>query len=161
MSVDEPPHVFRVGGSVLRMFQALTVVGLLASTLTVYLALTGGAASWGEAAAVLGGTMVLAGLCVIVPGVLSIDVDGLEIRRRLGTQRLRWSEIRTVRWQGHGGEGVAGALVAMASDDWQLSIEGTSGGKPVTMILTGPSVERQAEVRELLAARLPGATSTE
>jgi hypothetical protein len=126
------------------------------SAVFFYQSIAGAHPSWGLAA-----FMLVAGafgllMCLAVPGVLTISDEGIATKRRFGTQTLRWNEIESARWAGHG-TGAVGGLASMASDNWQLWIKGSSAGKPVTMVFSGPGVERQREVRDLLAARLPKA----
>lgn len=83
----------------------------------------------------------------------SIAMSRAHERSELRTQQLPWADVARASWSGHGTGAVE--LAAAASDNWQVSIEGTTNGKPMTIVLTGPSVEQQARVRELLAERLP------
>lgn len=152
MSTQQGPQVFRIGGSVLRMSQVLTVSGFGMSGLFIYTTVTGQEPGWPAAAITFLGALLMLGLCLVVPGVMTVSEGGIEIKRRFSTQRLRWSEIQSVRWSGHGHGGL---LTSLASDNWQVWIDGRSDGKPVKIFLSGPSVERQAQVRALLAERLP------
>lgn len=146
MSTQQGAQVFRVGGSVLRMFQVLTVFGFGMSGLFIYITVTGQEAGWPAA------TIAFLGALRLVVGVMTVSEGGIEIKRRFSTQRLRWSEIQSLQWSGHGHGGL---LTRLASDNWQVWIDRRSDGKPVKIFLSGPTVERQAQVRALLAERLP------
>jgi hypothetical protein len=142
-------HVFRVGGSASKMFLVLSVVAFAMCGPPLYLSLSGKGSHWGQVAAIFTGGLCMIGLYLISTGMLTVSDEGLELQRRLGTQRLRWMEIERARWSGIGG------IAAVAVDNWQLWIKGRADGKQITMVLAGAGVERQAEVRTLLAARLP------
>ena len=123
-SMQQGPQVFRTGGSVLRMFQVLTVAGFGMSGLLIYGAVMGAEPGWPAAAISFLGALLMLGLCLVVPGVMTVSEDGIQVKQRFGTQRLRWSEIQSVRWSGHGGGDWVGLLASAASDNWQVWIRG-------------------------------------
>jgi hypothetical protein len=104
---------------------------------------------WLLAVGMLAGGVMAALIYVWMPGVLRLDESGLEIQRRRGSQRLQWADIDQVIWSGTGG------VAALAIDNWVLTLKGRANGKPTTVTLSGPMLERQKEARQLLAARFP------
>lgn len=134
---------FEVGrGGVFYFFVLISAGGILAA------AGLAAAGDWLWALALLGGGLSAAATCVWMPGVLTLDDAGIEIRRRRGSQRLLWSDIDRVVWVS------ADGIAALASDNWVLTLSGKTDGKNTTMILSGPMVKRQHEARQLLEARL-------
>lgn len=137
---------FKIGrGGIFYMFAFIAVAGLGGSVLCAM------GSEWLMAVALLAGGIFSAMLCVWMPGVLRIDDSGLEIQRRRGSQQLRWGDVERAIWSG--GDGAA----KLAVDNWVLTLHGQASGKKTTMVLSGPMVERQQEVRQLLAARFPPA----
>jgi hypothetical protein len=136
---------FKIGrGGIFYMFAGLAVAGIAGGV-----AMAAGG-EWGLGAALLIGGGFSAMLCIWMPGVLRLDESGLEIQRRRGTQRLQWSEVDRATWTS-----ARGSAVERAVDRWVLTLDGRSNGKRTTVVLSGPMLERQREVRELLAARFP------
>jgi hypothetical protein len=135
---------FKVGrGAVFYMFLFVAVGGVLGAVAMAALH------EWLTAIGILFGAAVAAATCVWMPGVLTLDDSGIEIRRRRGSQRLQWDAIDQAVWDSAGGAAV------LASDNWVLTLNGKASGKKTTMILSGPMVERQNEARQLLEARFP------
>ena len=155
-SVKEPPvadvgvHRFRIGGQVLRMLQALGICAMALAGWFTWRFAVGGEGGVGPVVGVWLLAAFMLGLSLIVRGELLLDDAGIRVTYRLGEQRLRWPEIGEVRWGGHGMR-----ITELASDNWQVVIRGHHGDRPVELRLSGPGVERQAEVRELLREHLP------
>jgi hypothetical protein len=149
MAMTDEPKTFKIGGGALRMIQVLAVAGLAMAIGFTYATATGKTSGWGFVAALWGGAVLMGLISYLAPGVLSIDDDGIAVQRRSRQQRLAWTEVKTVGWNGHGG------LAGLAADNWVATIKGEANGKKITIVLSGPMLERQAEARALLAARFP------
>jgi hypothetical protein len=111
---------------------------------------------WLVAVGMLAGGVLSAMIYVWMPGMLLLDESGLEIQRRRGSQRLRWADIDRASWSRPVDRGIAGLIAAHAIDNWVVTLKGRrADGKETTVTLSGLMVERQQEVRQLLAARFP------
>ena len=132
---------FKVGrGGAFFMFLFVAVGGLVGGGISAW------AREWAMAGMLLLGGLLSAAICVWLPGVLKLNRDGLEIQRRIASQALRWSDVRSALWAQR-----ASGLVGMASDNWAITIS-TDKTK---IVLSGPMVEKQQEVRALLEQRFP------
>lgn len=136
-------HTFRFGGQARWMFLGIGILGMPMSALFLAERMWGAGIGMG----VLSAAIFAFGLAI--GGRVHVDDDGITLALKLGTKRLRWSEVETV--QRLAGEG---ALVELASDNWQLWMDGVHDGKSVRIVLSGSGVERQAEVFALVERHL-------
>lgn len=146
------PRTFKLGGRAFWAFQAVTVAAFVEIGISIYrLAQRPGAlgAGWTRLA-FLGAVVLLFQYVTLgVTGTLVIDDERVAVRRRFAkAAEWAWSEV-TPRWlarRGMGGKPIK---------NWQVLLEGPGGRKRRRVVLTGASVEKSVEVRELLEAHLP------